>query len=137
MDGFYFLLLALLVIFVSFLSVRAAAIALMMAGMSEKRVRFQALSASSGTGFTTKEAESVVDHPVQPWRASISVKAMDSYEQLLQKTHHWLVAPLQNLNEPSGAKIGFSFQKQSRQSRMHSLAVYGPLEVQKALFRVA
>jgi hypothetical protein len=65
MDGFYFLLPTLLVIFVSFLIVRAAAIALMMTGMSEKRARFQALSAFSGTGFTTKEAESVVNHPVR------------------------------------------------------------------------
>ncbi len=65
MDGLYFLLPTLLVIFVSFLIVRAAAIALMMTGMDEKRARFQALSAFSGTGFTTKEAESVVNNPVR------------------------------------------------------------------------
>ncbi len=63
MSGLYFLAPTLLVIFVSFLMVRAAAIALMMTGMDEKRARFQALSAFSGTGFTTKEAESVVNHP--------------------------------------------------------------------------
>ena len=65
MDGFYFLLPTLLVIFVSFLVVRAAAIALMMTGMTEKKARFQALSAFSGTGFTTKEAENIVNHPVR------------------------------------------------------------------------
>ncbi|MDI6886556.1 MAG: hypothetical protein QMD22_09525, partial [archaeon] len=63
MDGIYFLLPTLLVIFISFLVVRAAAIALMMTGMDEKRARFQALSAFTGTGFTTREAESVVNHP--------------------------------------------------------------------------
>ncbi|MCK4436564.1 TrkA C-terminal domain-containing protein [bacterium] len=33
--------------------------------MDEKRARFQALSAFSGTGFTTKEAESIVNHPIR------------------------------------------------------------------------
>jgi hypothetical protein len=63
MAGMYFLLPTLLVIFVSFLVVRAAAIALMMTGMDEKRAKFQALSAFSGTVFTTKEAEYVINHP--------------------------------------------------------------------------
>ena len=63
MGGLYFLLPTLLVIFSSFLIVRAAAIALMMTGLDQKRARFQALSAFSGTGFTTKEAESVVTNP--------------------------------------------------------------------------
>jgi uncharacterized oligopeptide transporter (OPT) family protein len=65
MNGLYFLLPTLLVIFVSFLIVRAAAVALMMTGMTETRARFQALSAFTGTGFTTKEAESVVNHPLR------------------------------------------------------------------------
>ena len=63
MSGIYFLLPTLLVVFFSFLIVRAAAIALMMTGMDEKRARFQALSAFTGTGFTTREAEFVVNHP--------------------------------------------------------------------------
>lgn len=65
MGGVYFLLPALFVVLVSFLIIRAAAIALMMTGLDEKRARFQALSAFSGTGFTTKEAESVVNHPAR------------------------------------------------------------------------
>ncbi len=65
MDGVYFLLPTLLVIFISFLVVRAAAIALMMTGLPEQKARFQALSAFTGTGFTTKEAESVINHPVR------------------------------------------------------------------------
>lgn len=63
MSGIYLLLPTLLVIMVSFLIVRAASIALMMTGMDAKRARFQALSAFSGTGFTTKEAENIVNHP--------------------------------------------------------------------------
>ena len=47
----------------SFLIVRGAAIALMLTGMDYRKAKFQALSAFSGTGFTTKEAESVVNHP--------------------------------------------------------------------------
>lgn len=62
-SGLYFLLPTLLVILFSFLIVRAAAIALMMTGLDENRARFQARSAFTGTGFTTKEAELVVNHP--------------------------------------------------------------------------
>lgn len=65
MSGLYFLLPTLLAIFFSFLVVRAAAIALMMTGMEKKKARFQALSAFSGTGFTTKEAELVIHHPAR------------------------------------------------------------------------
>ena len=55
----------LLIIFIciSYLVVRIGAIALEMTGMERARARFQALSAFSGTGFTTREAESVVNHP--------------------------------------------------------------------------
>ena len=63
MSGMYMLIPTLLVILFSFLIVRAAAIAFMMTGMDQKRARFQALSAFSGTGFTTKEAELIVNHP--------------------------------------------------------------------------
>jgi hypothetical protein len=65
MNGIYFLLPALLAVFVSFLVVRAASIALMMTGLDRKRAVFQALSAFTGTGFTTKEAESVIHHPMR------------------------------------------------------------------------
>jgi hypothetical protein len=65
MSGLYFLLPTLLVILVSLLVVRAAAIALMMTGMDKVKARFQALSAFSGTGFTTKEAELVTNNPLR------------------------------------------------------------------------
>ena len=38
-------------------------IALEATGMERRKARFQALSAMTGTGFTTGEAESVVNHP--------------------------------------------------------------------------
>ena len=63
MSGMYFLFPTLLAILISFLFVRAASIALMMTGLEKKKARFQALSAFSGTGFTTKEAEAIVNHP--------------------------------------------------------------------------
>ena len=47
-------------------------IALEATGMERGKARFQALSAFSGTGFTTQEAESIVDHP-QRRRIAISL----------------------------------------------------------------
>jgi hypothetical protein len=63
MSSLAFLIPTLLAIMVSFLIVRAASIALMMTGLEKKKARFQALSAFTGTGFTTKESESIVNHP--------------------------------------------------------------------------
>lgn len=62
MTGLYLLLPTLLVIIISFLVVRAGAIALMMTGMDQRRAIFQALSAFTRTGFTTREAELVVNN---------------------------------------------------------------------------
>jgi hypothetical protein len=55
----------LIVLFLSLLVVRIATVALTVTGLSEGAARFQARSAFTGTGFTTREAESVVDHPVR------------------------------------------------------------------------
>ncbi len=49
----------------SILIVRFATIALTLTGLSRDSARFQAQSAFTGTGFTTKESESVVNHPVR------------------------------------------------------------------------
>lgn len=43
------------------------AIALEATGMERSRAHFQALSALSGTGFTTKDAETVVSHSTRRW----------------------------------------------------------------------
>ena len=48
---------------VSMIIVRIAAVALEMSGMDRQAARFQALSAFTTTGFTTREAEDVVRHP--------------------------------------------------------------------------
>jgi len=65
MGGLYLLFPTLLAIFFSLLFVRAGAIGLMLTGMRYERAKFQALSAFSGTGFTTREAEHVVNHPTR------------------------------------------------------------------------
>jgi hypothetical protein len=65
MRGLYFLLPVLFTILISFMVVRAAAIALMMTGMDRNRAVFQALSAFTGTGFTTREAERVINNPMR------------------------------------------------------------------------
>jgi len=65
MTGIYFLFPTLFIIFISFLVVRAAAISLMFTGLDKKSAVFQALSAFTGTGFTTREAEKVINHPVR------------------------------------------------------------------------
>jgi Trk K+ transport system NAD-binding subunit len=50
---------------VSLLIARVATVALTLTGLSREAARFQARSALSGTGFTTSEAEAVVNHPVR------------------------------------------------------------------------
>ncbi|QDV66109.1 TrkA C-terminal domain-containing protein [Crateriforma conspicua] len=55
----------LLTLSVSLLITRVAAMALMLTGLSREAARFQARSAFSGVGFTTTEAESIVNHPVR------------------------------------------------------------------------
>ena len=65
MEGLYFLAPTLLAILISMLFVRAGAIALMMTGMHYEQAKFQALSAFTSTGFTTREAEKVVNHPTR------------------------------------------------------------------------
>ncbi|MCX6005379.1 MAG: potassium transporter TrkA, partial [Chloroflexi bacterium] len=42
-------------------------VALEATGMQRSRAHFQALSALSGTGFTTKDSEAVVNHSVRRW----------------------------------------------------------------------
>jgi len=52
----------LIAILVSFIVVRIGGFALQLTGIEPEIARFQALSAFSGTGFTTREAERVVGH---------------------------------------------------------------------------
>lgn len=77
MEGLYFLAPTLLAILISMLFVRAGAIALTMTGMHYEQAKFQALSAFTSTGFTTREAEKVVNHPVR--RKIISALMIGGY----------------------------------------------------------
>jgi hypothetical protein len=63
MTAPYLVLPTLIVIFASLLIVRAAGIALRMTGLDKDTANFQALSAFTRTGFTTKEAELVMNNP--------------------------------------------------------------------------
>jgi hypothetical protein len=58
--GYVAVLLA--AILISFIAVRIGAFALVLTGMETEAAAFQALSAFSGTGFTTSETERVVRH---------------------------------------------------------------------------
>jgi hypothetical protein len=58
-------LTVIVVLFLSFVIIRVATSALVLTGMARESARFQARSAFLGVGFTTNEAESVVDHPVR------------------------------------------------------------------------
>ena len=66
------LVILLLVILISALIIKVGAIALRMTGIDRETAGFQALSAFTGTGFTTSEAENIVNHP----RRRSIVKAM-------------------------------------------------------------
>lgn len=57
--------LLLFVIAASFMVVRIGAAALELTGMSWERAKFQALSAFTNAGFTSRESEEVMRHPVR------------------------------------------------------------------------
>jgi len=59
------LVLILLVMGITVLVVKAGSIALRLTGMDEQRANFQAISAVTGTGFTTRESELVVSDPAR------------------------------------------------------------------------
>lgn len=61
----YALVSLIIVLALSMLIVRIGTIALEMTGMSKDIAKFQALSAFSGAGFTTQEAEEVLTYPAR------------------------------------------------------------------------
>lgn len=65
MKSLYFMIPTLLVIFFSYFIVTAASVILRITGLDTKKAKFQALSAFTGTGFTTKESELITNHPVR------------------------------------------------------------------------
>ncbi len=61
----------IIIIVTFFFVVKAATVILKLTGMDEKTARFQAISAFTGTGFTTKEAETILEDRVR--RKTITV----------------------------------------------------------------
>ena len=55
----------LIVLTLSILITRIATVALMHTGLSREAARFQARSAFTGVGYTTRESENLVNHPVR------------------------------------------------------------------------
>jgi hypothetical protein len=53
------------IVFISLLITRIGSVALNLTGVSKDLAYFQAFSAFSGVGFTTRESEQVVNHPVR------------------------------------------------------------------------
>jgi hypothetical protein len=58
-------LLMFVLLSISVFVIRVASVALRLTGLAEDSARFQALSAFTGTGFTTREAETIVNYPVR------------------------------------------------------------------------
>ena len=65
MMGILPIISLLVVVILSLMVVRIATIALALTGLSDQLARFQARSAFTGAGFTTKESEKVMQHPVR------------------------------------------------------------------------
>jgi hypothetical protein len=55
----------IIIIFIFFLIVRIATVVLKLTGMDDQTSRFQAISAFTGTGFTTKEAETILEDRIR------------------------------------------------------------------------
>lgn len=64
----------IVVVALSILVVRVGSIAFVMTGLSEDVARFQALSAFSGAGFTTSEAEAIVMYPARRRIATMLIR---------------------------------------------------------------
>jgi hypothetical protein len=60
-----FVIPVIVIIVISAFIVKIASVALNLTGLDEKRAFFQALSAFTGTGFTTKDSETVVHHDIR------------------------------------------------------------------------
>lgn len=65
MDNIVYVIPVILVIAISAFVVKIASIALKMTGLDEKKAYFQALSAFTGTGFTTKDSELVIESDIR------------------------------------------------------------------------
>lgn len=107
-----FAVVALFVIIAtSYIVVRTGAVALMLTGLSAEAASFQSQSAFMGVGYTSREAEAVMGHPVRRrviqvlmlvgYAATASVFAsvmtvftMDEYEQRHAELSVWILSAL-------------------------------------------
>ena len=65
MELFSTILPLIIIIIVFFLIVRIATVVLKLTGLDDKTARFQAISAFTGTGFTTNEAEIILEDEIR------------------------------------------------------------------------
>jgi hypothetical protein len=65
MTGIIGIVALLTILSLSLIITRLTTVALSLTGLSHESARFQARTAFTGTGLTTKEAETVVNHPVR------------------------------------------------------------------------
>ncbi|MBL7158800.1 MAG: potassium transporter TrkA [Candidatus Omnitrophica bacterium] len=65
MNNLIYVIPVVLIIAISAIVVRIASIALKMTGLDEKKAYFQAMSAFTGTGFTTKDSELMLQNPTR------------------------------------------------------------------------
>ena len=63
--GLIFVIPVIIIIVISAFIVKISAVALNLTGLSEKQAFFQALSAFTGTGFTTRDSELVVQNEIR------------------------------------------------------------------------
>jgi len=59
------IILVIAVVFVTVIIGKVVTVVLRLTGLDERTASFQTISALTGTGFTTREAESVVGHPMR------------------------------------------------------------------------
>lgn len=131
----------LLVLALSMLVIRIGSVAFLMTGLSEDVARFQSLSAFSGTGFTTDEAENIVKHPARRRIATLlirlgSIGVVSSIATLLLSfVGAGSAAPLRLLVLLLGALVLFALARSPAFNRLltplieHSLARYTTLDL--------
>ncbi|GAI01774.1 unnamed protein product [marine sediment metagenome] len=59
------IILIIVVIFTNVMIIKVATAALKLTGLDERTASFQALSALTGTGFTTRESELIISQPMR------------------------------------------------------------------------
>jgi len=65
LDTFYNILPIIINVIALIIIVRIGAVALILTGISSEKAHFQALSAFTGTGFTTKESEKIINNKIR------------------------------------------------------------------------